>query len=150
MSRPSKFHKIKNKLEKLYKSGKTDKQVAEKVHVSERAINRYKKKNPKLRQSIKDWKKEADEKVERSLYERAMGYTHTAVKMFVIGQKVVTEEYLEHYPPDSTSLIFWLKNRQPEKWRDKTDLEHTGSVNLLPPITIGGKKLDFNVGARVA
>ena len=27
--------------------------------------------------------------------------------------------YREHVPPDFTAHIFWLKNRQPARWRDK-------------------------------
>lgn len=33
-------------------------------------------------------------------------------------------EYIEHYPPDTTAAIFWLKNRQPAKWRDKKEVEN--------------------------
>ena len=33
-------------------------------------------------------------------------------------------EYIEHYPPDTTAAIFWLKNRQPGKWRDKKEVEN--------------------------
>ena len=32
--------------------------------------------------------------------------------------------YVEHVPPDVTACIFWLKNRDPEHWRDSQQLEH--------------------------
>jgi hypothetical protein len=38
---------------------------------------------------------------------------------------VVETPYTEHYPPDATSMIFWLKNRKPEQWRDKQDVDVT-------------------------
>lgn len=50
-----------------------------------------------------------------------MGYTHPATKFFQAGGSILREDYVEHYPPDATSMIFWLKNRQPDKWRDKRD-----------------------------
>jgi hypothetical protein len=27
----------------------------------------------------------------------------------------------KYYPPDATSMIFWLKNRRPEQWKEKPD-----------------------------
>lgn len=52
-----------------------------------------------------------------------MGYTHPAVKVFMPANASapVYAPFVEHYPPDATSMIFWLKNRQPDKWRDKRD-----------------------------
>jgi hypothetical protein len=64
-----------------------------------------------------------------------MGYTHEAVKIFPSGGEVEDGEgnkvkgplivpYQEHYPPDTVAAIFWLKNRQKEKWRDKQEVDH--------------------------
>jgi hypothetical protein len=36
----------------------------------------------------------------------------------------------KHYPPDVTACIFWLKNRQPEKWRDV----HRHEVKDITPL----------------
>ena len=44
------------------------------------------------------------------------------------GRITDSKEYTEHYPPDTTAAIFWLKNRQPEKWRDKKEVD--ANVNL--------------------
>ena len=44
------------------------------------------------------------------------------------GRITDSKEYIEHYPPDTTAAIFWLKNRQPEKWRDKKEVD--ANVNL--------------------
>lgn len=32
-------------------------------------------------------------------------------------------------PPDVTAQIFWLKNRRPDLWRDKQDLNVEGNIN---------------------
>ena len=78
-------------------------------------------------ESLKDGKDERDERVEKSLLERATGYSHEAVKIFCDKDGHITEApYTERYPPDPTSMIFWLKNRQPQKWRDKQEHELTG------------------------
>jgi hypothetical protein len=71
-------------------------------------------------------KAEADKRVERSLYERANGCSYDAVKIFMPAgaKKPVYAPYLEHVPPDVAAGIFWLKNRDPEHWRDAWQLEH--------------------------
>jgi hypothetical protein len=38
--------------------------------------------------------------------------------------KPVYAPYVEHVPPDVTACIFWLKNRDPQHWRDTRQLEH--------------------------
>ena len=64
--------------------------------------------------------------VERSLYERAVGYNYEATKIFMPAgrEKPVYAPYIEHVPPDVTAGIFWLKNRDPQHWRDSQQLEH--------------------------
>jgi hypothetical protein len=69
----------------------------------------------------------AQHRVERSLYERAVGYSYEAVKIFMPANrsKPVYAKYIEHVPPDVTAGIFWMKNRDPQHWRDSQQLEHT-------------------------
>jgi hypothetical protein len=42
--------------------------------------------------------------------------------------EIITTKLTKHYPPDTTAAIFWLKNRQPGKWRDKTIVDN--NINL--------------------
>ncbi len=66
-----------------------------------------------------------------------MGYSHEAVKIFCDKDGNITEApYTERYPPDTAACIFWLKNRQPDKWKDKQDLEHSGEVLWTPTLKI--------------
>jgi hypothetical protein len=64
--------------------------------------------------------------VERSLYERANGYNYEVVKIFMpAGSKQpVVVHYTEHCPPDVGAAFIWLKNRDPEHWRDSQQIEH--------------------------
>jgi hypothetical protein len=65
-------------------------------------------------------------RVERSLYERANGYNYEATKIFMpAGSKQpVGVPYIEHCPPDVGAAFIWLKNRDPERWRDVQNVEH--------------------------
>lgn len=113
-----------NQALKLSLLGSTDKEMADFFGVSEQTLNSWKKKFPEFLESLKKGKSVADANVASKLYNRATGYDTKATK-FATNEGKITDrvEYIEHYPPDTTAAIFWLKNRQPEKWRDKKEIE---------------------------
>lgn len=110
----------------LCKLGATDEELGTFFKVSTRTIYRWKAQHEAFCQAIKIGAESADTRVERSLYARAVGYTYDAVKIMQHKGDVIVEKYREHVPPDTTAMIFWLKNRQPEVWRDVHRQEHTG------------------------
>lgn len=121
--RPSKFDGIDlNQVRQLATRGWTDAEMAEFFLVNPDTWHEWKKAHPEFSESLKDWKIEADSKVERSLYERATGYEHEEDKIFQYEGRPVVVPTVKHYPPDTPAAIFWLKNRQPDKWRDKQEL----------------------------
>jgi hypothetical protein len=79
-------------------------------------------------------------RVERSLYQRANGYNYEAVKVFMpAGSKQpVVVHYTEHCPPDVTAAFIWLKNRDPDRWRDVQNVEHVLGKYLISdhPMTV--------------
>lgn len=113
---------------KLCLLGATDKELADFFDVAESTINKWKTDYPEFSESIKSGKDIADGDVADRLYRRAMGYSHKAVKIFNDQGVPLEVEYTEHYPPDTTACIFWLKNRQKGKWRDKQEVEQSGAV----------------------
>lgn len=124
--RPTKFSDvIKTKIIELAESGKTEDEIASFIGVHPNTLLLWKKKHQDLMWALKEAKSIADELVEASLFRRACGYTHPAEKHFltkdpVTGeQTILTHDYEEHYPPSEVAAIFWLKNRQPERWREK-------------------------------
>ena len=138
---PTKYSKeVKRQLELVAKKGMTDAEMAEIVGVTEQTLNNWKKAHPGFFESLKEWKKEADHRVERSLYERATGYDHPETKTIYLprhkeGDKWVeghweTIDIIRHYPPDPTSMIFWLKNRNKESWRDRHDVDVSGDLRV--------------------
>lgn len=110
----------------LATQGKTDVQISEIIGICEKTLNIWKNKHPEFLQSLKEAKQAADELVEASLFRRATGYSHKAVKIFQYEGVIVTHEYEEQYPPDTAAAIFWLKNRQPKNWRDDKHLQLPG------------------------
>jgi hypothetical protein len=133
--RPTEYKKeYDEQAEKLCKLGAIDTELADFFNVSEQTINTWKKKHPTFLESIKRGKEIADMEVANSLYKKATGYTTDDVKIFQYEGMPVKVPYIKEYQPDTTSIIFWLKNRRPDKWRDKT--EHDVNVNEIPEIKI--------------
>jgi hypothetical protein len=125
--RPSKLDDLdREQVSKLALKGWTDSEMADFFEVTEQTWNNWKKKDPAFFESLKDWKAEFDERIERSLAERALGYSHPEDKIFNNNGRKLVVPTIKHYPPDTTACIFWLKNRQPDEWRDKHDHEVTG------------------------
>jgi hypothetical protein len=117
---------------KLCKLGATDVELADFFGVSINTIGSWKTQFPDFLVALKAGKDEADNRVERSLYQRATGYTFDAVKIFMPSgaKEPVYAPYREHVAPDTTACIFWLKNRRREEWRDKQEHEHTGQIGV--------------------
>lgn len=125
--RPTKYRTaFSEQARKLCLLGATDKELAEFFEVSVQTLNTWKKEHASFLESMTRGKMMADAEVADRLYQRALGYSHKAVKMFQAGGEILSEEYVEHYPPDTQAASLWLRNRQPKKWRDKQELEHSG------------------------
>lgn len=126
--RPSEYDpdKTAKQAKKACLMGATDKDLADFFEVSEKTINNWKHEHPEFLQSIKDGKEIADSNVAKSLYERANGYEHPEVHVSNYQGEITLTELTKHYPPDTTAGIFWMKNRQPHKWRDRKQTEVSG------------------------
>ncbi len=111
---------------KLYELGATDIEVAEFFGTSVRTIHRWKLKYEDFCHAGKMGKDASDDRVERSLYHRATGYTFESEKVFQYQGEIVRAKTREHVPPDPVACIFWLKNRRKEAWRDVQRHEHGG------------------------
>jgi hypothetical protein len=112
--------------------GGTDEQIAEMLGVSVDSITRWKQKHPDFCGALKLGKDEADDRVERSLFERATGYSHPDVHVSNFQGDITLTPITKQYPPDTTAGIFWLKNRRPKEWRDRQELTGAGGEPLMP------------------
>ena len=118
--------------EKLCALGATDQEIADFFEVDVRTVYRWKHDHEDFCQSLKVGKDVADERVERSLFQRAIGYEQDEVKIFMPANapQPVYAPYRAKIAPDTTAAIFWLKNRRSAEWRDKQEIEHKGGVTI--------------------
>lgn len=109
---------------KLCVLGATDVEMADFFNVAVSTFYLWKHNHPQFSEALTSGKAAADERVERSLYHKAIGYTFEAEEIFQYQGGVVRAKVRKHVPPSDTAGIFWLKNRRPDKWRDIQQHEH--------------------------
>jgi hypothetical protein len=123
--------------------GMTDVQIADEIGISDDTFNSWKRNNPVFKAALNKGKIPADAKVAVSLYERARGYSHPAVKIVNTPDGPITVDYIEYYPPDTQAASLWLRNRQSARWRDRVENALMGADG--GPVEIkGGLTLDPN------
>ena len=128
-------------LEAWARDGLTDEQIAEKIGINVRTLYNWKNKDVQIFQALKRGKEVVDIEVENALYKKAVGFKETVKKPikvkrvdYVDGKRdreyeeVVDAEEEVFIPPDTIAQIFWLKNRKPEKWRDKPETDRADST----------------------
>lgn len=130
MGRPSKYtEEMVMAILELARAGKTELAIAKELDICFDTITDWKKNHEDFSLALKAAKDVADEEIVATLRMKALGYREKAVKFWYDKdlKQVITHEYLEHYPPDTTSIIFWLKNRKPTEWRDVQRKEIVGA-----------------------
>lgn len=115
------------------RDGLTDEDISKNMGISRSTLNAWKEKYPDILIALKEGKDVADRVVENALYKSAQGYKVTLKKAFKVHKieydktgrrkreydEIVQADEEEYVPAQVTAQIFWLKNRKPEKWRDK-------------------------------
>jgi len=144
--RPSKFKdEFCAQGSKLAALGATDREIADFFEVTESTLYLWKNTHPEFSEALKTGKGPADNRVEQSLYRRATGYTYDAEKIFQYEGTPVRVDYVEHVAPDVTACIFWLKNRRPEEWREKSEVD-LNVTDLAAAIEEGRKRAHGDQG----
>lgn len=119
-------------LEGWARDGLTDEQIADRIGIGYSTLQTWKSKYQDIQDTLKKGKEVVDTEVENALLQKALGMTKTVQKPIKLkevkynnGKRVSEKERIEYaeeevfIPPDTTAQIFWLKNRRPDKWRDK-------------------------------
>ena len=114
---------------KACEAGFTDCELADLFGVSEVTINNWKLAHDDFALALRSAKGKADDRVERKLYQKACGFWIDTEKVFCNKDGYVTRVAVrEYYPPDTTAIVWWQKNRQPDKWRDKHEVDVSGKM----------------------
>ncbi len=126
------------------RDGLTNEDISKNMGIHRATLQKWMNLFPDLSEALRMGKEPADRAIENSLYKRAHGYTEAVQKVKVLNDgTIVRYEEEVYFPPDTTAMIFWLKNRKPEDWRDQRNIELAGSTDKPVEINIG-KIVDDN------
>ena len=115
-------------LEGWARSGLTDEQIAKNIGINRTTLYDWKKKETNIADALKKGKEVIDFEVENALLKRALGYEYEE-ETYENG--ILTKKVKKHVAPDTTAQIFWLKNRQVKKWRDKVEIADNDAIKKL-------------------
>lgn len=116
------------KLEAWARDGLIDEHIAEKADIAPSTLYEWKKKYSEISEALKKGKEVVDIQVENALLKRALGYTYEEQKVEVSEEGRKVTKTVKEVIPDTTAQIFWLKNRRPDRWRDKQDIHVSGGL----------------------
>lgn len=134
-------------LEAWARDGLTDEQIAKNMGINAATLYRYKQNHCEICNALKRGKEIVDIIAENTLYDKALGFTKIIKKpikvkevLYKEGRRISEKEHIEYadeevfVPPDTTALIFWLKNRKPDVWRDKPTTENIDILDKLDKV----------------
>lgn len=140
------------KVTKWAKEGLFDCQIADKMGISKQTFYDWIKKYPEFFDAIKKGKEIADKEIVNALYKRALGYSYKEVKEeYAVNAdgadnegkpaKEITVTYKSE-PPNTAALIYWLNNRRPDEWSNKSKLDVDGNINIADVLAKARKRLE--------
>lgn len=126
---------IKNKLDYIEDRiayGITETELMKRLDVSRTTYYKWKESKKEFREAIERGKRGQIQVVENQLLKKILGYTveETEERQDEHGNVLERKIKTKFINPDTTSMIFWLKNRNPDEWKDRIENNHTGSVEF--------------------
>ena len=120
---------------RLHLLGLKDEELAAFFGVTPKTLYEWDNHHPEFRETRARGRELADADVAVSLYDRALGYSHDAVKIFLPpgATEPVYAAYTERYPPDTQAATWWLKNRHRDKWADRSEQTVNGEIVHTTP-----------------
>lgn len=135
------------RIEAWARDGLTKEQIANNCGVGLHTLISWEKKYPPIAAALKKGREIADITVENALFKSATGYDYEEITEErklnpSTGQfeMVVTKKVKKHVQPNNTAQIFWLKNRRPDKWQDRRQIDNTDALERLDAILEEVKK----------
>lgn len=133
VGRPTKFKE--EYVEQAYKLcllGMNNEELAKFFEVSKSTLCKWIAEINEFSDSVKRGRSDADADVAVSFHKRAKGYQYVeeSEEYDKHGKVVKIKKTTKEVPPDAGAALNWLKNRQPDKWRDKKEVEAKVSQEL--------------------
>jgi hypothetical protein len=120
--------------------GATNAELAGFFGVSARTIDSWIAAQPEFAAAVKEGRVQADLRVARCLYERAVGYEQKVERTILHQGRERTLTDTVRHPPDTRACMFWLRNRQPQAWGGRPAAAQDNTIDLLAILDAAGER----------
>lgn len=126
LGRPTKYNpKTTPQIVKDYAAkGMINREIAKRIGINVCTLYEWFNLYSDLANTIEEARRPVDEEIERSTFQRAKGYNYTEVtkERNSDGKMVITKKVKKHIPAEPSLNRFWLKNRKPDIWQERTEI----------------------------
>ena len=140
-------------IESWASDGLTNEDIAHNMGIARQTLNVWSKKYPSINDAIKKGRQPVVRELENSLIKKAKGfeYTETTTEMWV-GEdgekKQKVSKHTRYSPPDSSALMFLLKNYKPNKYRNYNDLTKKQIETEMRKVEAEIEKIHADIGGN--
>lgn len=140
-------------IESWASDGLTNEDIAYNMGIARQTLNNWCNKFPSIMDALKKGRQPVVRKLENSLIKKAQGfeYEETTTEMWVDDngeRKQKVSKHKKYSPPDSSALMFLLKNYKPNKYRNYNDLTKKQIETDMRKLQVEIKKLEVET-ARI-
>lgn len=116
--------------------GYRDVDLAKDLGISLPTLKNYKRQYPDFAKAIADGKQLPDDKIEAAVFNAAYGFIKVTCdyEPDENGELKLKHKRVETLPPSERLAVFWLKNRRPDRWRDR--LEHSNEIMAVRRVVV--------------
>ena len=105
-------------------------QIADSLGINIDTLSEWRKKYKRFSEALSKGREDADGLVAKNLFQNATGFSVNETDIRVIDGKIVKTTIRKNFAPNVTAQIFWLKNRQPDAWKDKQEVLQSGEIGV--------------------
>lgn len=125
--------------------GATVEEISDAFMVATATVYRWRNEHNDFREALQLGRAGADERVERALYKRAVGFRTKTVKPFNYKGDITYAEFEEEVHPDVAACVNWLHNRKPEEWSKNPSAEAQEAPSLDIRIGVKDAKAEVTI-----
>lgn len=108
------------------------KQISHNMGIAYGTLFEWQREFPQLNDVIKKGQMVVTEEVENAMFMAATGYEYEeeTSELMDNGELKVVKKVKKSQAPNVTAQIFWLKNKNPQEWKDRVEVksEHEGKI----------------------
>ena len=122
-------------------TGLINDEIAKEIGICKKTLHLWKNKYPEVDEALARGKEEPNKTIEQDAFDCAHGYYFDEEQVYFYRghmKRVKVRKYAQKNP---VSVMFWLKNRMPEKYKDRHEVDITQPVTIILPNDPRAKKL---------